>query len=71
MQVHGVAAMHKVLAHGGRCQIRRIHDMEAHNPSEIHLNVPYSTVKYLAMYVREKLNNVPPKSVLIVLIFLV
>jgi len=34
-------------------------------------NVPYSTVKYLAIYVREKLNNVPPKSVLIVLIFLV
>jgi len=34
-------------------------------------NVPYLIVKYLAIYMRKKLNNVSPKSVLIVLIILV
>ncbi|KAG0531930.1 hypothetical protein BDA96_04G064300 [Sorghum bicolor] len=31
-EVHGVAAMHKVHAHGRKCQIQRIHDMEAPQP---------------------------------------
>jgi hypothetical protein len=37
--------------------IRWIHDMEAprvHDPREIRLQCPHSTVKYLAIYVREK-----------------
>jgi hypothetical protein len=53
-------------------RIRWIHDMEAPQPPRSISNVLYSIVKYLAIYVREKSNNVSKaKSLLIVLICIV